>query len=68
MQKTRDLITRDGLGTSRIRNVDELLQQDSVFFVIPVPKNNSEFFVVCCDFFWRVKNQRCSQTVDVLTL
>ena len=61
-------LSRDGFGTSRICDADEVLQQDGMFFVIPVPKNNGEFFVILCDFFWRVKNQRCSQTVDVLAL
>ena len=61
-------LTWDGLDTIRIRSADELLQQDGMFFVIPVPENNGEFFVILCDFFFRVNYQRCSQTVDVLAL
>ena len=58
----------DGLSTARVRDADELLEQDLVLVVVPVSEDDGELFVVLVLLLWRVDDYRGAETVDVLTL
>jgi len=66
MQKTID--TGDRFSTTRIRNADEFLDEDVVFEVVPIPKNDGVFIVIGVDFCARVDDKRTPEAIDVLTL
>ena len=62
------VLTRDRLGPTRVGNIDELVQQGLMFLVIPVSKDDCEFFVVGVNFFSGVDYDGGTEAVHVLAL
>ena len=56
------------LGTTRVRNGDELLDENRVLVMVPVAEDDSKFLVVRDLLLWRVNDYRSAKAVDVLTL
>ena len=60
--------TGDRPGPARVGNIDELIQKDRMFIVIPITENNGEFCIIRMNFFGRMKYQWGTKPINVLTL
>ena len=60
--------TRDRFGTAGVSNVNELLDKNVVFVVVPIRKDDGEFVVIVVRFVRCVDRERRAETVDVLTV
>jgi len=67
MNQARGL-TRNRLGATWVRDVDELLDEGRVLLVVPVRNRDDVVLVISVLLLGRVKEERGAQTVDVLTL
>ena len=59
---------RDGLGTTGVGDVDELVEELGVLGVVPVAEDDGELLVVGVGLRLRVDDDGGAQTVDVLAL
>ena len=55
-------------SSSRVVNVQELLDKDRVLLMVPVSENDGVLLVVLVHFNWVVDDERRTETVNVLTL
>ena len=60
--------TRDRLGSTRVGDVDELLEKDCVLVVVPVTKDDGELLVVLVFLLWWVDDHRRTKTIHILPL
>ena len=57
-----------GLGSTRVSDRDELLEEHVVLVMVPVTQDNGELFIVGMHFLRGVNDYRCTKSVDVLAL
>ena len=68
MRWDNEQLTRDGFSTSWIGDANEVLEEGRVLFVVPVAEDDGELFIVRVYFGWRMEEERCAETVNVLSL
>ena len=56
----RESITRYGLGSSGIGDVDKLVDKNRVLVVVPVTYDDCELLVVAVRLYGRMDNNRCA--------
>jgi hypothetical protein len=62
------VLTRDGLGAAGVGDAYESLDEDAVLVVVPISEDDGELAIVSMYFAGRMEDERCAETVDVLTL
>jgi hypothetical protein len=58
--------TRHRLCTTRIGDAKEMLQENLLLGMVPIPKDDSELLVIRVHFCRRMEYERCSKAVGIL--